>query len=1094
MINCNLCNRVLQSHSVSFKCTVCGSLYHVNCLPNGSYSDNVNSWICINCISNALPFNHIEDDATHLDIITDFFHSVNTRLYDQLHNIVFNPFEINDGSNIMPLTDTDPDFNYYNDLSIANIAMNCNYFTEESFNKKFEQQCSSNSFSICHLNIRSASKNLYHFDNYLKAINYRFTIVALSETWVNNTTVDLCNLHDYTSEHLFRTNRRGGGVSLFILNSVEYSVRKDLNILNDNVEALFIEINGDLVNTKKNIIIGVLYRPPGTDILTFINYLSEVLSSINQEKKTLYILGDFNINLLNVENHSQSGEFLDTMLLYSYLPLITKPTRITQQSATLIDNIFTNNDMNNNILNGILFTDITDHYPIFTILNKSLHTEKKINIYRNYSQLNITKFKSDLDSYNWNNVYSKSECQEAFTEFHKTLTKLYNKTFPVLKSQSIYKNRKPWLTAGIKFSIKQKNKLYRISKNSPSNESVLRYKNYKRQLRSLIKKAETDYYEQIFHENKSNLKYIWRTIKDVINRKRNDYHKSKFHINGSVATDPMIIANAFNNFFINVGPSLANTLPHTDVNPLSYLPNTNKHSIFIEPTTTDEVKNIIILLKSSSPGHDEIHAKIIKATFNYFIDILVYLINLSFQQGVFPNELKHAKVIPIFKSGDHMFINNYRPISVLPTLSKIFEKIMYLRMLKFIEKHMLLYKYQFGFREKHSPALALIVLMDKISQALNNNESIIGIFLDFKKAFDTINHCILLNKLQHYGIRGPALKWFQSYLINRTQYVIFNDTNSKVEKIQCGVPQGSVLGPLLFLLYINDLANVSNIFFPILFADDTNVFIQGKNVKDIISNANLELDKIYIWLNANKLSLNIEKTKYMLFTNSRKNFVHNYIKLNNIALEKVTYTKFLGIIIDNKCLWSNHIDYIRNKIAKGLGILYKVSKIFSESILVTLYNSFIYPYLDYCIEIWGMAAQLHLESLLKMQKKAVRLIKSTGYLSHSAPLFKSLNILPINKIYIYKVSVFMYKFVNDISPDLFSGMFTRNYERHHYRTRFRSNFEIPPFRLNIVKKSVRYTGSIIWNYVSSVLDINYCIHTFKRHIKKHLFVTNIDII
>ena len=280
-------------------------------------------------------------------------------------------------------------------------------------------------------------------------------------------------------------------------------------------------------------------------------------------------------------------------------------------------------------------------------------------------------------------------------------------------------------------------------------------------------------------------------------------------------------------------------------------------------------------------------------------------------------------MLPLYKGGDSKLLVNYRPVSVLPVFSKLLERLMYKRITEFINENDVLYNLQFGFRKNHSTTIALTLLHDKISKSLFDGEYVLGVFLDFSKAFDTVNHDILLRKLYAYGIRGVAHEWLKSYLSCRTQYVVFNGMESTKRTATCGVPQGSILGPLLFLLYINDMACISNILYPMLFADDTNVFLSGRNANQLIKIMNGELLNIVDWLDSNKLSLNVSKTHFILFRSQgmRKPLINENLIIKNESINQDHKTKFLGVIVDEKLTWFEHIQYIKCKIAKGIGII-----------------------------------------------------------------------------------------------------------------------------------------------------------------------------
>ena len=463
-----------------------------------------------------------------------------------------------------------------------------------------------------------------------------------------------------------------------------------------------------------------------------------------------------------------------------------------------------------------------------------------------------------------------------------------------------------------------------------------------------------------------------------------------------------------------------------------------------------------------------------------------HVANLSLVTGIFPKELKRANVVPIFKAGDVQIFTNYRPVSILPVFSKIMERIMYNRLLSFLNKYNILYAYQFGFREKYSTYLALITLTEKISEALEAGNHVIGIFLDFSKAFDTVNHEILLLKLEHYGIRGVALDWFKSYLNDRQQYVTYNNCRSSISNVNCGVPQGSILGPLLFIIYINDLSHVALRCFLVLFADDSNLFYSGKDINELTKCMNDELENVLYWLDVNKLSLNVNKTHYIIFTSRNVTISDIDIRVRDVFIDRVACTKFLGVQIDEKLNWKAHINYINKKLSKSTGILLKARKYLPAFCLKSLYYTFAYPYLTYCIHVWGNACITYLDPLIKVQKRLIRIICNAGYREHTGPLFHQAGILNLSGIYKYLLSTFMYRLRDKDLPQIFHDFSKTNSDIHNYSTRQIENYYVPPWRLDIRKRSPSVQAPLIWNSLPAFIKDCKTLSIFKKQIKKHL--------
>ena len=777
------------------------------------------------------------------------------------------------------------------------------------------------------------------------------------------------------------------------------------------------------------------------------------------------------------------------MLSNSLIPSITKPTRVTQKSCSLIDNIYVNNFSDgSNSLSGILYCDVSDHFPVFHIdYSDCVVLPRKTFTRRVYSQENIAKFMSMLSDKSWFDVMNCNDAQVSYTRFHEELREVYDACFPFKIFKEGYNTRKPWLSEGMKEQIRIKNKLFKMWKRSGNSDLESLYKRFRNKLNRSLKAAEKEHYAKLFEENKKNLKKSWKILKEIIGKAKSSNLCTRFKVDGHYTTDKQKITDGFNKFYINVGPNLANKIPSDSRPATTYMKDRIVNSMAILPVVQEEVEKIIKGLKESSAGWDLIDCKVVKQTHMSFILPLTHIMNLSLMTGIVPLELKVARVIPIFKSGETNVFTNYRPVSVLPLFSKILERLMYNRLLVFINKNNILYKYQFGFRSNHSPNLALIVLVDRISKALADDDFVLGVFLDFSKAFDTVDHDILFQKLEFYGIRGLPLNWFKSYLSKREQFVEYNGATSTRERIVCGVPQGSILGPLLFLLYINDLSNASNKVFSLLFADDSNMFLSGKNPDNLVNDMCIEMSYVVDWLKLNKLSLNLKKTHFMLFKRPKcKPIITNKLIIDGVKIDQVDHTKFLGVMIDECLDFKKQIRYTKGKIARGVGILRKCKPFVDNRIMKTLYSTFIYPYFTYCIEIWGNSVKGYYDDLITSQNRAMRLIVGAKRRTRTTPIYQQLRLMKFYDIYVYCVGLLMYKYYHNVLPSVLDQMFTLKITIHNINTRQKNDLFPPLIKKNPFFSSVRRTGVVIFNYFKKSIDFCVSSSLYKLNLKKHI--------
>ena len=582
-------------------------------------------------------------------------------------------------------------------------------------------------------------------------------------------------------------------------------------------------------------------------------------------------------------------------------------------------------------------------------------------------------------------------------------------------------------------------------------------------------------------------------MKEVIGKtkgRQNNFPR-RMLINNIETYDKKNIAEGFNDYFVGVGPNLAKNITPSLLSFKSYLKNGNltmKNELLDESEFTTAFNS---LKTNKSNGYDDISSNVVIKIYDEIKTPLFHIFSESLKQGIFPHKLKIAKVTPLFKSGDETYFNNYRPISILPAFSKILERIMYNRVYSYFIKNNFLYKKQFGFQQNCSTDQAILNLIDEICEAFDKKQYMLGVFIDLSKAFDTVDHTILLEKLHMYGVKENIYTWFLSYLSNRMQFVSFDNNKTNLLIIKCGVPQGSILGPLLFLIYVNDLHNASTVLNPIMFADDTNLFYSHKDIKTLFKTVNEELKNIHEWFKANKLSLNVTKTKCSFFHTAKKQddipLKLPKLVINETEIKRDSTIKFLGVLLDENISWKPHINLIKDKISRNIGVMYKARAYLNKRCMKQIYFSFIHSYISYANIAWGSTHKSKLIPIYRKQKHACRLIHFATKETHSRPLMQDLNALNIFQINILQSLLFMFKVKYKLAREIFQSQFVLN-NMHKYTTRASEyNYQKPFKPTKLGQFSISFRGPQLWNQLNNDESFNITsLPNYRNYIKKLL--------
>ena len=714
---CGVCKKPVGKNHNAIQCDICQFWIHIRCnnLDKKDYAffnKKVNEdieFFCINCVKNNIAFSNLNNNEFSISVkkgiinsgdnLVDFIPTeAQQNMFEQLNEAM------NNNSFNFDIEDEDDEMT---------SLINCNYYSIDEF-------CSSNfnpskTFSILHYNIHSVALHMENFRVALQMLDFQFDIICLSESKIIkdfDPVVDIF-LDGYQQPVGTPTESTKGGVLVYVKNGIKFKPRNDLNAYKaKELESLFIEI----INKKEsNDIVGVIYRHPCMDEQEFINeHLRDITDKLSNEKKKIFIAGDFNFDLIKSSDHNDTFEFFDTMMSNFLLPSITLPTKINPGNNTLIDNIFTN-QLNPDAISGNLEINLSDgHLPSFLIIPKQNqnHIPKKHNIYtRNPRNFSKDEFLLDYMNVNWDEIISinKDNVNYSMDNFLLKFNKIIDAHMPLRKkTRKEFKQKfKPWISKNILFKISEKNKVLRKyihSKNTDTKFTLLEeFKKLKNEITLLTRTGKKAYYKKYFTENKNNLQKMWKGIKEIINIKSQNYdYPTCLEVGDTTITDPVAISNSFNDYFTSIAEKILNKRKYNGTKSYrDFLTNRFINNFVFEECTEDEIKSIISSLNTSkSSGPNSIPTNILQLLKEEICSPLNKIFNLSLSSGKHPDILKISKTIPIFKKGSRLLVSNYRPISLLSNLNKILEKIVHSRVYKFLEETQCIYSLQFGFRKK----------------------------------------------------------------------------------------------------------------------------------------------------------------------------------------------------------------------------------------------------------------------------------------------------------------------------------------------------------------------------------------------------------
>jgi exonuclease III len=920
--------------------------------------------------------------------------------------------------------------------------------------------------------------NIYHLFNKLHNVclllnqSPKFHVFGISETRLNHTKSD-SSIHISNYTVLRRDAEEPGhtGIATYIHDSVVNLIQRRQDLEPKTLECMWLE-----AKLTKPVFICVLYRNP-CFTNAWCDEFVEMMDKVNTNNKPIIILGDFNIDFLKSQIPWQS-----TINLFGLKQLIKQPTRTTPNSSTLIDHIYCNTPQNiSNV--QVIQSGMSDHCPVAcTWLCKTPSKAKKEHNfiqYRSTKNFNSNAFLFDLSQVNFNDVYQYSNPENALEIWYQKFNFVLDKHAP-LKTKRVKSQTLPrWLTPEIMSAMKERDACKKAGRHAE-------YKTLRNKISMLVKESKKKQFDDMV-KNGNDTASLWRAINVTLNTSSN-----KAHIGQSSGRHT---PQDFNTYFANEAENIfcktykdQHCDPYVLPNEVQSLCEENRkaNSLIIPPIAVHEVGAYLTQLKNKrSMGPDNISTYFIKLSVPYIVESLTFIFNLCIAQSLFPTTLKEAKVIPIPKIKNPIELKNFRPISLLPILSKPLEKHIHKHIVNFMEENSLFYTFQSGFRRHHSCQTALTAMCDSWKEAINNKLITGAVFLDFQKAFDIINHNILLKKLDCYINNHHTTSIIKSYLEHRTQFVHLNGRWSVKKTIRNGIPQGSILGPLLFCIFINDLP------FTIkdpsvacdMFADDNSLHSSGRSIVDVQNSLQNGLDDVQDWCKNNRMVLNPGKTKSMVITTRQKHQRQKLqLKLNiqSTDVQQVREHKVLGVIVDEELKWESHINYVNKLLSKNLFLLHQLKIYVDSETRKSFFYAHCLSHINYASNVWCGASANHIQHMRSLHRRAAKIIFPDPSLTTDEKQ-KQLGILPLEKQFTYNTAMLMFKVRNNKAPIYLNDLVTSASDRYGSE-----NYILPLPRIDMYKTSFAFTGPSIWNSLPQHLTHCSTIGSFKARLRSFL--------